>query len=204
MRRAGALVRGTRAVQQCPPPFGDGRRPAILPARWPACLAGEATGSVESTPAHTLPESMLSAALGTSCRAASGPGPFPARCSQSWGRRALECGWGRGARRPAVVLWRSGSLHSLCSAPARLSSTALAAGNRGVDVIPAPRGQVEGWVARGLAVRLPARWTRSVRSPRARTPCREQTGWKRVCEHPALGAHTRSHTQSLGFIATAP
>lgn len=104
MRRAGALVRGTRAVQQCPPPLEDSRRPAILPARWPACLAGEATGSVESTPAHTLPESMLSAALGTSCRAASGPGPFPARCSQSWGRRALECGWPRARLSPFGVL----------------------------------------------------------------------------------------------------
>lgn len=201
MRRAGALVRGTRAVQQCPPPLEDSRRPAI-PAGALASLPGR-RGYGERrvhTRAHT-PREHAQCGPGNFLPSRERPWPLPGPLLAKLGAAGSRV-WV--APRPAVALWRSGSLHSLSSAPARLSSTALAAGNRGVDVIPAPRGQVEGWVARGLAVRLPARWTRSVRSPRARTPCSEQPGWKGVCEHPALGAHTRCHTQSLGFIATAP
>lgn len=75
---AGALVQGTREAWGCPPPLRDLRGPRIPPARSGGCLAGEAAGSAEPTPAHTIPESMLSAALGTSCLVASRPGPLPA------------------------------------------------------------------------------------------------------------------------------
>lgn len=76
MRWAGALVLGTREAQGCPPPLRDLRGPTIPLARSGGCLAGEAAGSAEPTPAHIIPESMLSAALGTSCRVASRPGPL--------------------------------------------------------------------------------------------------------------------------------
>lgn len=105
MRRAGSLVQMTREVQRCPHPLGTPGGPRSRRRAGPACLAGEATGSAESTPAHTLPESMLSAALGTSCRVASGLGPLPARCSQSWGRRGARVGGAAPACRPLVFLF---------------------------------------------------------------------------------------------------
>lgn len=42
-----------------------------------------------------------------------------------------------------------------------------------------------------------------MRSPRARTRRREQTGWKGVCKPGDVCAHTRCHTQSRGFVAAA-
>lgn len=173
------------------------RRRAIL-----VCLAGEAAGSVEPTPAHTLPESMLSAALGTSCRVAGRPGPLPARSSQSWGRQGARVGGAASACRPWGVPVR-------CLAFARpqtnLSPAAFATGNGGVHVIhrsprpgPRPVGQRPGGVT---ACRMDPL---AVRSPRARTPRGEHTGWKGVCEHGDVGAHTRCHTQCHGFVATAP
>lgn len=54
----------------------------------------------------------------------------------------------------------------------------------------APRGQVRGWEARGLAVRSDPL---SMHSLSARTSRREQTGWKGVCE-PGTFAHTLAVT----------
>ena len=42
-----------------------------------------------------------------------------------------------------------------------------------------------------------------MRSPRAQTGLREQTGWKGVCEPGDVRAHPRCHTQCRGFVAAA-
>lgn len=86
-----------------------------------------------------------------------------------------------------------------------LSPAASTTENGGVDVIflsprpgPRPRGRRPGGAA-ACGVYLLA-----VHLPGARTPRGEQTGWKGVCERGDVGAHTRCHTQSRGFVATAP
>lgn len=78
MRRAGALVRESR-VQWCPQPLGPAGGPRSRPRSGPACLAGEATGSAESTPAHTLPRacSVRAWELPAESRAALAPSPRP-------------------------------------------------------------------------------------------------------------------------------
>lgn len=72
-RRSGLGDQGSPG--EPPNPLGPVARPRPRQGAPRGCPAGEAAGSAEPTPAHTLPESMLSAALGTSCRVASRPGP---------------------------------------------------------------------------------------------------------------------------------
>lgn len=99
---------------------------------------------------------------------------------------------GRGAR---LSPFRApGPCFAFAHIPALLAPTAPAAGNGGVDVIPRsprpgprPGGQRPGGAAAGLVDSL------SVHSPSARTPRRERTGWKGVCE-PGTFAHTLAVT----------
>lgn len=86
-----------------------------------------------------------------------------------------------------------------------LLPAASTTGNGGVDVIsrspepgPRPGGRRPGSAA-ACGVCLLA-----VRFPGVRTLRCEQTGWKGVCERGDVGAHTRCHTQSRGFVDTAP
>lgn len=178
-----------------PPALGDGRRPAFPPA-----LRGYGQRGVH-TRAHT-PESMLSAGLGTSCRVASGPGPLsPPAALQVGGGGCWSRGRGPrlspfGVLVPGIAFARPAAF---------LSSAAPAAGNRGADVIPAPRGQVAGRVARGLVVRPPARRTRSGCALHAHRPRAVSRLGGRGCVSAGPLAHysLSRHTQSLGFIATA-
>lgn len=74
MRRHALWLRGPTEAPGCPPPVGFGRRPRSLvrSVRLPGRRGcGERRAH---TRAHT-PQSMLSAARGTSCLVASGPGP---------------------------------------------------------------------------------------------------------------------------------
>lgn len=164
------------------------------------CLAGEAAGSAEPTPAHTLPESMLSAALGTSCRVAGSPGPPP-------GRRLAKLGAAGSASGGRGVCLSPFRAPSPCLAFARLQAqllpTAPAAGNGGVHVIsrsPRPGPGPGGQRPRGAAA---ARWTCSRCARRAPGPREVSRLWKGVCEPGDVGAHTRCHTQSHGFVAAA-
>lgn len=193
MRRAGALVRVSR-VPGCPQPRGTAGGPRSPRRSGPACAAGEARGSAESTPARTLPRAC-------SVR----PGNFlPSRERPRPPRRPLTAkleavGAGvAGARPPPVALWRPGSGHRLCPA-------------RGASLFRRPRG----WQRRrGCHPRAPRPGRRpggqrpggaaacradplAVRSPRARTRCRAQAAWKGVCERGALGAllAVTSHTK---------
>lgn len=153
--------------------LGAGRRPAFPPALR-ASLPGRRGYGQRGvhTRAHT-PESMLSAGLGTSCRVASGPGPsLPARCSQSWGRWVLESG----SRPLPVALWRPGSGMAFAGPATLLSAAAPAPGNRGADVIPLPEARSQAGGQRPGGVAAYQADPPTVRSPRARTPCSEQTG----------------------------
>lgn len=164
------------------------RRRAIL-----VCLAGEAAGSVEPTPAHTLPESMLSAALGTSCRVAGRPGPLPARSSQSWGRQGARVGGAAPACRP----WASGSPASPLLGPRLISRQPFSRlGTEACMSSTAPRGQVRGRLARGLAVWLPAGWTRWLCAHHARGPRAASTLGGRGCVSTGTLAHTLAVTHN--------
>lgn len=105
MRRPELLrAGGPRKPEETPTPRGRPPAPRSHPRAPPGCLAEEAAGSAEPTPAHTLPESMLSAALGTSCRVASRPGPLRVGCELSWGRPSAWVGGAAPACSPLVPL----------------------------------------------------------------------------------------------------
>lgn len=199
---AGTLVRGTREVQRCPPPHGDRRRPAIPQARYTSLPGGRGCGECRAhTRAHT-PREHAQCGLGNFLPSRGPPWPPPGPQLAKLGATGRASG-GRGAcLSPLGVPVR-------CLAFARpqtnLSPAAFATGNGGVHVIhrsprpgPRPVGQRPGGVT---ACRMDPL---AVRSPRARTPRGEHTGWKGVCEHGDVGAHTRCHTQCHGFVATAP
>lgn len=78
MRQAGSLVQETWERGGVPHLWRISTGPQPRGRDLRGCLAGEAEGNAERTPAHTIPESMLSVALGTSCRVASRSGPLPA------------------------------------------------------------------------------------------------------------------------------
>lgn len=125
----GRSGQGTREARGCPPPLRDLRGPRIPPARSGGCLAGEAAGSAEPTPAHTIPESMLSAALGTSCLVASRPGPLPAPSRPA----AAKLG---GAARSSGPFASPGPCLVFALLPVVLLSVAPAAEDGGVNVAP--------------------------------------------------------------------
>lgn len=201
MRRA-LLSGGSRKSSGAPHPIETAggprsRRRAIL-----VCLAGEAAGSVEPhTRAHT-PREHAQCGLGNFLPSRGPPWPPPGPQLAKLGATGRASG-GRGACLSPL------GVRIPCLAFARpqthLSPAASATGNGGVLVIhrsprpgPRPVGQRPGGVAACRVDPL------AVRSPRARTPCSEHTGWKGVCEHGDVGAHTRCHTQCHGFVATAP
>lgn len=170
--RSGPEDQGSPRVP--PTPWGPPPGRSLVSAPQ-GCLAREAARSAEPTPAHTLPESMLSAALGTSCRVASLPGPLPgplpapsrpaARKVGGSGAREGSEGWARACRLlapPAPASLLPGSRRCFRRPPLRLGTGACMSS-------PAPRGQVRGRVARGLAVRPCQVDPLAARSPRART-----------------------------------
>lgn len=199
---AGALGWGTREVQRCPPPQGDRRRPAIPQARYTSLPGGRGCGECRAPHPRTHSPRACSVRpweLPAESRAALAPSRPAARKVGGDGAREL------GSRRPPVALGRRVPCLAFARPQTHLSPAASATGNRGVHVIhrsprpgPRPVGQRPGGVA---ACRMDPL---GVRLPRARTPCGEHTGWKGVCEHGDVGAHTRCHTQCHGFVATAP
>ncbi|KAG8515604.1 hypothetical protein J0S82_017159 [Galemys pyrenaicus] len=143
------------------------------------------------TRAHT-PESMLSAALGTSCRVESCPGPLPAISRPA----DLKVGGGgarewEGVRRSLWCFRTPGPCFAFSRLPELFQPTAPAAGNLGVDVISSSRGQLQGlgwseaWRSDRYQVDPP-----TVRLPRARNPHGKQID-RRGCEPRDVRAHTR-------------
>lgn len=196
------LSEGPGKYSRVPHPMGTAGGPRSRRRAIPGCLAGEAAGSAEPhTRAHTPQE-----------HAQCGPENFLPSREPLWpppGPQIAKLGAtglasrGRGARLspfrvpvPCLAFPRPQTLISLA---------ASATGNRGMHVIHRsprpgrrPGGQRPGGVAACRVDPL------AVRSPHARTPRGEHTGWKGVCERGDVGAHTRCHTQSRGFVATAP
>lgn len=163
---------GNREARGNPPPFGAGRRPATPSGRSASQPGRRGCGERRAhTRAHTLPESMLSAALGTSCRVASRPAPsgppLPVHRVLSWGRPSARVGGAAPACRrfvplaPASLLLRSQRCWRL--PPPRLGTGVWMSS-------PVPRGQVRGREARGLAVWPLAWWTHSLCTLRAHRP----------------------------------
>lgn len=195
--RSGPGDQGSPAVSPTSGGWPAARDPAtkLCQAAWRERLRG--AQSPQPTPAHTLPKSMLSAALGTSCRVASLQAPSPPRARKVGGGGARELE----ARPPPVAHWcpRPRSLPCLCSTPeASLAGSLHDWELRRGCHFPLPKARSEGGRRPGGAAACGV-YLLAVRLPGARTPRGEQTGRKGVCEREDVGAHTRCHTQSPCF-----
>lgn len=158
----------------------------------PSCLAGEAAGSAEPTPAHTLPKSMLSAALGTSCRVASLQAPSQPGARKVGGGGARESE----AQPPPVAHWcPPSSFPALPLLDPRSFSRRQPPGlvTEAWMSFPAPQGQVRGRVAEGLAVRPPAGCTCSPCACQAHGPRAVSRLGGRGC----VSARTLAHTLAV-------
>lgn len=154
---AGALGWGPGKSSGAPHPKGTAggprsRRRAIL-----VCLAGEAAGSVEPhTRAHT-PREHAQCGLGNFLPSRGPPWPPPGPQLAKLGATG-RANWGRGARLSPLGV---GSPASPLLGPRLISRQPLPRlGTEACMSSTAPRGQVRGRLARGLAVWPPAGWTR--------------------------------------------
>lgn len=164
------------------------RRRAIL-----VCLAGEAAGSVEPhTRAHT-PREHAQCGLGNFLPSRGPPWPPPGPQLAKLGATGRASG-GRGARLPP---WGSGSPASPLLGPRLISRQPLPRlGTEACMSSTAPRGQVRGRLARGLAVWPPAGWTRWLCARHARGPRAASTLGGRGCVSTGTLAHTLAVTHN--------
>lgn len=174
---ARALAQGTHGGPGVPPSCWV-RPPAAIPcalreAAWPERLRG-----AQSPHPRTHSPEHAQCGPGNFLPSRQRPRPAPGPQLAKLGAEGFG-GGGCGAR-----LWpfRSpGPCLAFAGLSALLSLTTRAAGNGGADVIPSARGQGStpgGQRPGGAAACRVGRV--EMRSPRARTPRREQTGWKRV------------------------
>lgn len=200
MRRAGALVQGTREVQRCPPPLGDGRRPTIPPPSSAKLPGGRGCGERRAHSPHPRTHSPRACSvrpweLPAESRA-SRPPPRPGLAKLGVAGRASRR---RGPRLSAHWCPRPRSLPCLCSTPeASLAGSLHDWELRRGCHFPLPKARSEGGRRPGGAAACGV-YLLAVRLPGARTPRGEQTGRKGVCEREDVGAHTRCHTQSPCF-----
>lgn len=199
MRRARALAQGTHGGPGVPPSRWV-RPPAAIAcalreAAWPERLRG-----AQSPHPRTHSPEHAQCGPGNFLPSRQRPRPAPGPQLAKLGAEGLA-GGGRGAR-----LWPfrvPGPCLAFAGLSALLSLTTPAAGNGGADVIPSARGQGSRPGGQRPGGAAACRVDRvEMRSPRARTPRREQTGWKRVCEPGDVRSHSLSYTK-LRFVATA-
>lgn len=193
MRRAGCLVRETREVRRCPPPQGDGRRPAIPPVSSAKLPGGRGCGERRAhTRAHT-PREHAQCGPRNFLPSREPPGPLPAPGLQSWGWRGARVGGAAPACRPFVSPSSFPALPLLdpksfsCRQPPRLGTEAWMS-------YPAPQSQVRGRVAGGLAVRPPAGCACSPCASQAYGPCAVSRLGGRGCVSGGTLAHTLAVT----------